>query len=202
MQNSIILKGGIILKSFLATFEQSAKEFTKVRTLAVTGIFIALNIVLGFFSISVTSYLKIGFSFLALAAIGMLYGPVVGLAAGALCDIIGFIVKPSGPFLIIFTLIAMLSGFIYGLFLYKKEGRKLTVFAIISKATVTLVCNIFLNTLALVHYGFIPPDITSKAILTRVIKNLVELPVGCAMLIAVLMFVNQAYKRVFNKSTI
>lgn len=191
------------MKGFLSVFQDSAKEFSKIRTLTVTAILIALYVILeGIFSISIGPYIKINFAFLALAIIGMLYGPYVTMSAAVICDILGFLVKPQGGFLIAFTLIAMVQGLIYGVLLYKKQGRQLIKSVVIARFLDSLICNIILNTLALIHYGFIPASITNKAMLTRIIKNAIEYPIYVALLIGVLSSVLIIYNRTFKRNRI
>ena len=49
----------------------------------------------------------------------MLFGPGVGGAVGALSDILGYAVRPTGPYFPGFTVTAALSGVIFGLLLGK-----------------------------------------------------------------------------------
>ena len=103
------------MKSFFSSFRKSANEFTNLRSLSITGIFIAMSVVLESVTIN-TPYFKISFAYLAAACIGMLFGPTVGFASGLICDVLGFMVNPAGaPFLPIYTLVQGLSGLIYGI---------------------------------------------------------------------------------------
>lgn len=45
----------------------------------------------------------------------ILYGPVYGGVSSALCDIIGYIIKPDGPYNPIFTIVAFIGGAVKGL---------------------------------------------------------------------------------------
>ena len=189
------------MKGFFSMFQNSARELNKIRTLTITGVFVAIYVIIeGFFSIDIMSYIKINFAFVALAVIGMLFGPIVCMSAAILCDILGFLMKPSGGFLIVFTLIAMVSGLIYGVLLYKKEGTRLIISAVIAQFIVAIICNLMLNTLALVHYGFIPKNITSEAMIARVVKNIAEYPIDCIVLVGLLYAVSYAYKLIGQKN--
>jgi ECF transporter S component (folate family) len=66
---------------------------------------------------------KINFAFLAIAVIGMLFGPTVSLVAGFACDIVGFVVHPQGGFIPTYILVAGLQGLIYGIVLYHKKDK-------------------------------------------------------------------------------
>ena len=66
--------------------------------------------------------LGIGFGFIFLSIIGLMYGPTTGLIIGALSDIIGYFITPqTGPFNFGFTIQAALAAFTYGLTFYKTK---------------------------------------------------------------------------------
>lgn len=81
--------------------------------------------ILGLFTISIGHFIQIRFSFLPLALIGLLYGPLVCCICGGISDLLCFMIKPTGVFFPGFTLNAMLTGFIYGIFLYRKKTPSL-----------------------------------------------------------------------------
>ena len=88
------------------------------------------------------------------------------------CDIISFIIKPTGAFLFSYTMNTGIAGMIYGLFLYKKNLTFVRVF--FCKLTVILAVNIILNSIALAPtaanglVGIFP---------ARLIKNIILLPI-------------------------
>lgn len=185
------------MKSFFNLFVRSAKELKSVRCLAVTAMLIALDLMLKFtVSIDLTSNLKISFAFIALAAIGMLYGPTVACAAGFVTDILGFIIKPSGAFDIRYTLIEALGALIYGLLLYNAMRDKwMLPRIVVAKTLVVIICNLFLTTLVSASYygkGFF------ALLPTRAIKNLAQLPVDIFLLALFLPFVLGAFNQVFK----
>lgn len=106
-------------------FKDSALEFKKLRCITVTAMLIALNLALKSVTVYVTDDLKISFSFLALAAIGMLFGPTVSFLSGAVTDILGLLVANTiGAFNPLFTLVEAVGAMLYGLFLYKLKPIK------------------------------------------------------------------------------
>ena len=111
--------------SILGKFKSSALELKNIRCIVLTGILIALDIVLKMFSIKITADLKITFAYLALAAIGMLFGPTVGFLSGIITDVIGFMLSPDGGFSPLFTFIEAVGAMIYGLFLYDMKPTDL-----------------------------------------------------------------------------
>ena len=90
------------------------------RVLAGAAMLVADNVVLYYFNIMIGDTLRIGVSFLPIAVCGMLYGPIVGGIAGALGDVIGFMVKPMSYYFPGFTISAFLVGFLFGVLLHHK----------------------------------------------------------------------------------
>ncbi|MBQ5782463.1 MAG: folate family ECF transporter S component [Oscillospiraceae bacterium] len=144
-------------------------DVTKITRI---GLLIAVEIVLSrFLSIS-TPITKIGFAFIPLSIIGMMYGPLYGGIAGALCDFIGAILFPIGAYFPGYTLTAFLSGATYGLFLQKdgaKSWGKITAASLIINLVYHLGINTYWTTL-----------FTGKGYLallpTRVFSNVVLVP--------------------------
>ena len=112
------------MKRFLAIFSDSAKELTNLRCIVMTGMLIAVHVLLSIFvMIPIGENIKISFSFLALASIGMLFGLIPAAIAGGITDILGFMLanKTGGAYHPGFTLVQIMAGFIYGICLYKAE---------------------------------------------------------------------------------
>ena len=109
------------MKSFFSMFYTSLKELKSIRCIAITGIFITISMVIEAFTIDLVIF-KINFAFLAIAVIGMLFGPTVSLVAGFACDIVGFVVHPQGGFIPTYILVAGLQGLIYGIVLFTLLG--------------------------------------------------------------------------------
>ncbi|OJF92920.1 folate family ECF transporter S component [Alkalibacterium sp. 20] len=115
------------------------------KGIAIVGILMAMSIALGRVGVT-TPVVRITFSFLPTALIGLLFGPWVGGVAAALGDILGFIIGGGvGGFFPGFTLSAFLGGLSYGVFLHKKKVTKKRVFMAV--AFNTLFVNLTLNTL-------------------------------------------------------
>ena len=103
------------------TISLKSESLRDIRTITGSALMIALAVIIDFFRIVFSNIMEISFSFLALALTGMLYGPLIGGVVGGVSDIIQYIVRPSGPFFPGFTLNNILSGVIFGLFLYKQK---------------------------------------------------------------------------------
>ncbi len=198
------------MKSFFSMFTESAKEFGSILSVCITAVFIAVSMVLEMFSIDI-GFAKINFAFLAIAVIGMLFGPTVGFAAGLVCDFVGFIVHPTGAFLPVYTLVAGLQGLIYGVCLYHKSSKfsfmvvnpftkkqmdlMLPLRIVVARLLDVLIINLLLNTALNLHYGFIPAEALHLAIGGRLAKNLWELVVDFPLLFVMLPVALTAYRR-------
>lgn len=201
-------------------FKNSALELKNLRCLTVTAMLIALNLALKSVTIYITDDMKISFSFLALAAIGMLFGPTVGFMAGTVTDILGMLIAQNiGAFNPLFTLVEATGAMLYGLFLYKltpirlsKEGFKNVtadknmLFSFLrvigAKLSVAIVCNIIMNPLFMVLLGYWGWETAVMVKLpARLLKNAIQCPVDIILLLLVLFPVMVAYNSIFRQNT-
>ncbi|MDO4294856.1 MAG: folate family ECF transporter S component [bacterium] len=161
------------MKKLATLFVDSYKELNNgTVTLTVMGMLAAISVVLGYFSIELTSYIKIGFSPVANQLVYYLFGPTLGACYGFFIDMLKYFIKPTGSWFPGFTLNAMLGGVIYGVLLYKKPISLPRI--LIAKLVVVVFINCLLNTLWLsMLYG--------KAFMVllpaRAVKNLVMWPI-------------------------
>ncbi|MDR1673874.1 MAG: folate family ECF transporter S component [Oscillospiraceae bacterium] len=184
-------------------FSDSFKELKNIRCLVTTSMLIAVFIALkAYATIPLGASLRISLAFIALAAIGMLYGPVVAMIAAIPCDLIGAMLKGDG-ILPAFTLVIVFEGLIYGIFLYGFDFKKSiwqNVKLISAQAIVVFISHLILNTIALYHYGIIGGDDSTVIALisARVLKNVIEFPIDVAVLFALLIPIKAAYTRVIG----
>lgn len=156
----------------LKMYMSSAKELKKARTIAACALLGALSIILGYWTIQVGDFLKIGFSSLTNEAVAFLFGPVVAPVFGGTMDIVKYFSNPKGPFFPGFTMTAVLAGLINGTMLYRKEIRLWRVF--VTKLIVIVVCDIILNTFWLtILYG----QGYAAILPMRVLKNAIMWPI-------------------------
>lgn len=95
----------------------------KISTKVITtlGVLIAIEVVLSRF-LSINAWnIKIGFNFVPIAVAAILYGPIAAAAVAGLGDFIGAILFPIGPYFPAFTLTAVLTGVVLGVFLHKQQ---------------------------------------------------------------------------------
>lgn len=161
------------MKKLATLFSDSYAELKQVRTLTTMAMFAAMSIVLGYFTVAIGDFLKIGFSTISNQVVYYLFGPVSGGIFGGALDVLKYFIKPTGEFFFGWTFSAILAGVLYGIFLYKKPITLKRVLA--AEFVVSIVCNVLLGTLWLkIMYGkgffvLLP---------MRAFKNLVMWPVN------------------------
>ena len=169
------------MKNWMEHIKSSAHEMKQVSTISVAGMLVAISVILAFFKLAITQTLQVSFAFLPVAGGGMLFGPVVGGMIGAVSDVAGFVIRPTGPFFPGFTLSAMVTGALFGQLLYRKP---VTVKRVVTACVLnSVLVNWVLNTvwLSLLYgNGFI------VLLGARIIKNLIMLPIDTALLFSLL----------------
>ena len=158
------------------------KKLMNTKTLTVAAMLTAIGIVLGFFKLPINQLIEIRFGSIPIAITGMMFGPGVAGVVGALTDIGGYLVKPTGPFFPGFTISGIMSGIIFGVMLH---GKKCTLPRIIAAEVVnTLIVGIIMNSywlnLLYLKNGYL------AAIVARLPKELVMIPVYTVIMYAVL----------------
>lgn len=129
----------------------SEKKISKTHRIVLMAMLVAIQVILSrFLSINLWN-LKIGFAFVPIAMAGMLLGPVGAGLTGAVADLIGATLFPSGTFFPGFTLTAFITAFGYGFFLQKKQNMPNILSAVLFSE---IVGTILLNTLWIsIMYG-------------------------------------------------
>ncbi len=120
------------------------RQDNRITELCVFAIMIALDVVLSRFLSFKTFDTKLSLSFLTTVFIAVSYGPYKSALFAIICDLIGALLFPFGPFFFGFTATAMLRGFIWGMFLYERKSFRTVVSAVFTEQ---LVCSLFMNSL-------------------------------------------------------
>ena len=158
------------------------KKLRDTNTLTLAAMLTALGIVLGFLKIPINQIIEIRFGSLPIGIAGMSLGPGIAAIVGALTDIGGYLVKPTGPFFPGFTISGIVSGLIFGFILYNKKPTLARIVA--AEAVHTLIVGIIMNTYWLdmmyIKKGFF------VTLVARLPKELVMLPINILMLYIVL----------------
>lgn len=173
-----------------------AGNFKNVRTVALTAVLIALTVVgNGVTKIPLSMGLEIRFGFIFLSTIAFLFGPAATFAAGFITSVLTFLLFPTGfPFDLRFDLNAGLAGFIYAVFLYRRNYKsEYFIFWIVaSKIAVNFICNLIVNTSLLKGYiGSFAEILT----ITRIFKNVALLPGEIVVMLVVIKYVAEAAKK-------
>ena len=159
----------------------AVRELHDPRTLATAAVLSAVHLVLNQFTSPVSQLLEVGFDFLAVAAIGYLCGPWVAGLSGIVTDLLGYILRPNGPYFPGWTLSAILVGVLYGLWLYRRPIKLWRV--VLCKLNMVLLFNFLLTPLWLhITYG------QSFVVLSslRLVKNVIKFPLDILLLMLVL----------------
>lgn len=161
------------MKQIKEQFVNSWHELKHLKTMVITSMFIAIGIVLGFFfTVQVTDFLRIGFSFIANEMTALMFGPVVGGLMGGITDILKYLLKPSGPYFFGFTFNSILGAVIYGMILYRHPVTFKRIF--ISKIIVGVIVNLFFGTLWLnILYG----QAFAVLLPARIVKQIFTIPI-------------------------
>ena len=167
----------------------AAKNFSDLRMIVFAALIIAMRVAVKFFQIPLASGLNLTLDCYVNSLGSLCYGPLVGLAVGAVSDTLGCIIHPTGAYFLPFILVEMSSSFIFGLFLWRRRltpGRVL-----LSKFTVNLICNILLTSIFVKWSFYFFGDVAggqaySVINLVRIAKNLVLFPLEAVLITVIL----------------
>lgn len=172
-ENSLLSKG---------YWHSAAAEFKSLRTLTFAAVMVAIGVVLSSFYIPVAGdYLRIKFTYIPSAIGALICGPLVGITIGAATDLLGVALFPSGAFFPGYTLSAVLAGFIYGLFLYRRQITVLRL--LLAKLTVNYFINAGLGSL---WNSIVRGKGYMYYFTTSIIKNSILLPIEVLILVLLL----------------
>ncbi|MBQ7986108.1 MAG: folate family ECF transporter S component, partial [Clostridia bacterium] len=164
-------------------FQISAKNLTKTRVICISAILAALFVVLYSLKLQLAPELRITFTFIPLALSGWLLGPVPAMLVGLVGDLVGCILFPAGPYFPGFTLTQILAGLVFGLFLYRKDVKKIFWQILCSKTIISVFLNVGLNALWLsMLYG----KAWTIYAASHLIKNAIALPIEVILLLLVI----------------
>ena len=168
---NIIKKGFVILK-------KSALELKKPLSLTFSAFLLAARTVLGYLTVLVAPTVKLGFSFAATAAAGMMYGPFTAALVGGLGDVLSYVFNPvGGSYFPGFTLNGILVGLIYGYFLYNKKITLLRV--IVCELIIIVFVELLLSSIWLViMFG----NAFIAVLVSRLLKAAVMLPIEVSVI--------------------
>ncbi len=135
--------------SFCSNFAERIffmKRRLNTKTLVISALLIALQIVFTRILSIETGAIRISLGFFPVAVAGMLFGPLGGGIIGVIADILGMLLFSKGNiYFFPFTISEFLYGFGFGLMLYKKNITffKITIFTLLQFVILNLVLNSF-----------------------------------------------------------
>jgi len=149
----------------------------KIRNILFVSLFISLEIILTRFISIESPIVRISFEFIPIAISAILFGPVTAGVAAAIADVLGMVIFPKGAYFPGFTLSAFISGYLYGIILYKKKITIVRTFAAVLVVIITT--SLILNTIWLIY---LTKNGAYAILATRLVKCLVFLPVQTFMI--------------------
>ena len=167
------------------------------RQLVFLALMAAMNVVLGRFSVQLTSEVRLSIiGFLPMALAGCLMGPVYGALTGAAGDILNYLLFTHvyGGYFPGYTLTAALAGLWYGMVLYqhKEIGWKRAALSIIP---VIVLGEMFLNSI----WVYIMYSKTFWAKLPmRLLTNVIECPLKILLLMGMSKIIVRVPKQLFR----
>lgn len=121
------------------------KEKPKTFDFVLLSLLTAMNMVLGeVLCITISTEIKIGFSFIPIFIAAYYYGVLGGVIVSGLGDFIAALIFPHGPFQPLFTLTAVITGALFGLFLKNNVNIYKIILAVLSTQ---IICSLILNSL-------------------------------------------------------
>ena len=169
---------------------------SKTKKIILSSMLLALLIVLSRFLSIETQFLVLSFGFVPIMLSAVWLGPKYSSVIAGLGDLIGAILFPFGAYFPGFTLSAIISGLIYGVFLYDKNNdfsnKKILFRLIISSLLVLIIVNVFITSYWLhILYGRAYIVIIS----TRIVSQIVMLPIQ----VIIIFLLNKSLKPVIDK---
>ncbi len=165
-------------------------KLKNTKTLTTCAMLVALAVVLGFLRIPLTNLIEIRFGSLPVAIGASLFGPGVAAVLAATADLLAYLVKPTGPFFPGFTFSAVVTAVIFGLVLYREKHDVTIGRIVLAEVLHTFFVGLLLNSYNLFLLYGSPADSGISGYLavmsSRVLKELVMLPVNTVLLVLVL----------------
>jgi len=174
--------------------KNSSKKISNTYTICICSVMVAMYVVLDMFQLPLSPQLVVSFSYIPISITGWLFGVPCAMLVGGISDILSFLIRPTGAFFPGFTVTAILTGALFGIFLHGTRGKKIWLYSIVSKTLVSVLLNIGLNTLwtsMLVGKAYI------VLLYERTAKNIVMLPIEIIVMALIIMLLSR--HKILNK---
>ena len=106
---------------------------------------------------------------------------------------IGYLIKPTGPYFFGFTFNAFLGGIFYGMLFYKAQANLWRV--LVAKLMIMLIINLGFTS---IWFRILYQQAFQVFIPMRLFKNVIMYPIECGMIYLVLYYVRRVYRYVFH----
>lgn len=161
---------------------------TKLKKVILAGLLLAAAIVFNRFLSIKTPIVVISFGFIPKIIIATMFGPWWSMLLFGLADLIGALLFPFGAYFVGYTASAVISGFIYGMFLHRKKKVSAKTYLwklIVACLLSNLICNLLLNSV----WIYVTTKKAISVILpTRIVKELVTVPIYVAIMFGMHVF--------------
>ena len=155
----------------------------KTKILAFSGLFIALALAVDLFAppdiqIGGVSALRISFGGPFLKLAGLLFGPVIGGIAGVIKDLAGFLIRGSGAYIPLLTVVEFAKGFSIAWLYIRLSKIELKIYSAVYTTIFTV---IFLGGALMVMLTLSSPDGALASFFEGVGKRAVLVPYGLVL---------------------
>ena len=163
-----------------AYWRDACAELRDTKMLVFAALMIAIRVALKLVAIPLAPNLKINTAFLANALGAMVFGPVVAVFSAIVSDFLGVLITGDIYFLPM-VLLEISGSVIFALFLYRARVTPTRV--ILSRFTICLLVNVFLQTpLMILYYKFMMGGASYVLTVPKIIKNLFMFPIESVVL--------------------
>lgn len=162
-----------------------------VYRLAFAAMLVALSCILSFGKFAVGPNVNVTFYFLPIAVGAMYLGPLPAAAIGGVADLLGCLIMPTGPYFPGFTLNAVITGAVYGIFFYKRKPKLWQI--ILARLILMVIVDLVLTPLWL-NLLYSTPLVWAFWV-----QRFIKCAIVCPIEIIVIFIVNSAFYRIIRK---
>ena len=162
-----------------------------VYRLAFAAMLVALSCILSFGKFAVGPNVNVTFYFLPIAVGAMYLGPLPAAAVGAVADLLGCLIMPTGPYFPGFTLNAAVVGLAYGLFFRWQKPKLWKV--IVARLVLMVAVDLVLTPLWL-HLLYSTPLVWAFWV-----QRFTKCAIVCPIEIILIYVVNSAFYRIIKE---
>lgn len=151
---------------------------SKIKKMILSALLLTIAIILNRFISIKTEVLIIQFTYIPIMLSAIWLGPKYSTLIAVLCDLLGALLFPFGPYFPGFTVSAGISGLVYGVLLYN-HGEELTNKQLIIRLTISSIINLVIVNIFITSFWI--QMLYGKAYLvvvaSRVVTQLVMIPI-------------------------